>query len=66
MEHTSETDASPADVEAVTSVATEYFQSWFAGDGERMRACLHPAPREAHGRNRLSNTCISPASATAG
>jgi hypothetical protein len=24
-------------------VATEYFQSWFAGDGERMRACLHPA-----------------------
>jgi Putative lumazine-binding len=30
-------------VEAVASVATEYFQSWFAGDGERMRACLHPA-----------------------
>lgn len=24
-------------------MATEYFQSWFAGDGERMRACLHPA-----------------------
>ncbi len=36
-------EASPADVEAVTRVATEYFQSWFAGDGERMRACLHPA-----------------------
>jgi hypothetical protein len=35
--------APPADVEAVTRVATEYFQSWFAGDGERMRACLHPA-----------------------
>jgi hypothetical protein len=32
----------PADVDAVTHVATEYFQSWFAGDGERMRACLHP------------------------
>jgi ketosteroid isomerase-like protein len=32
-----------ADVDAVTEVATEYFQSWFAGDGERMRACLHPA-----------------------
>jgi Putative lumazine-binding len=32
-----------ADVEAVTATATEYFQSWFAGDGERMRACLHPA-----------------------
>jgi hypothetical protein len=31
------------DVEAVAAVATEYFQSWFAGDGERMRACLHPA-----------------------
>lgn len=36
-------DAPPADVEAVARVATEYFQSWFAGDGERMRACLHPA-----------------------
>jgi Putative lumazine-binding len=33
----------PADVEAVARVATEYFQSWFAGDGERIRACLHPA-----------------------
>ena len=37
------TDASSADVAAVASVATEYFQSWFAADGERMRACLHPA-----------------------
>src|SRR3954468_12694830 len=39
------TDAarSSSDVAAVTSVATEYFQSWFAGDGERMRAVLHPA-----------------------
>jgi hypothetical protein len=36
------TDAD-ADVQAVAAVATEYFQSWFAGDGERMRACLHPA-----------------------
>ena len=33
----------PGDVEAITRTATEYFQSWFAGDGERMRACLHPA-----------------------
>jgi hypothetical protein len=32
-----------ADVYAVAAVATEYFQSWFAGDGDRMRACLHPA-----------------------
>jgi Putative lumazine-binding len=38
-----DTAASAADVEAVSRVATEYFQSWFAGDGERMRACLHPA-----------------------
>lgn len=36
-------EASAADFEAVTRVATEYFQAWFAGDGERMRACLHPA-----------------------
>jgi hypothetical protein len=43
MENTVIDKASPADVEAVARVATEYFQSWFAGDGERMRACLHPA-----------------------
>ena len=35
--------SSSSDLEAVTLVATEYFQSWFAGDAERMRACLHPA-----------------------
>jgi hypothetical protein len=43
MENTVMDKAAPADVEAVAQVATEYFQSWFAGDGERMRACLHPA-----------------------
>lgn len=32
-----------SDREAVAARATEYFQAWFAGDGERMRACLHPA-----------------------
>jgi Putative lumazine-binding len=32
-----------SDAAAVAAVATEYFQSWFAGDGERMRAVLHPA-----------------------
>ena len=26
----------------VEAVATEYFQAWFAGDGDRMRATLHP------------------------
>jgi Putative lumazine-binding len=36
-------EAAPSDVDAVTRVATEYFQAWFAGDGERIRACLHPA-----------------------
>jgi hypothetical protein len=35
--------APTADVVAVTEVVTEYYQSWFAGDGERMRACIHPA-----------------------
>ena len=43
METTVIDQASPAGVEAVAQVATEYFQSWFAGDGERIRACLHPA-----------------------
>ena len=38
-----DTSVAAEDVEAVTRVATEYFQSWFAGNGERMRACLHPA-----------------------
>ena len=43
MVYASKSDASEDDVRAVTRVATEYFQSWFAGDGDRMRACLHPA-----------------------
>ena len=43
MENTVIDEASTADIAAVARVATEYFQSWFAGDGERMRACLHPA-----------------------
>jgi hypothetical protein len=42
MDSTVTDRVSPADVDAVAGVATEYFQSWFAGDGERMRACLHP------------------------
>jgi|SRR5690348_9570957 len=29
--------------DAITAVATEYFRSWFDGDAERMRSCLHPA-----------------------
>jgi len=40
-----------SDQAAVAAVVTEYFQAWFAGDGDRVRTCLHPAlakrtPRE--------------------
>jgi len=35
-------EMSATEVEAVAAVATEYFQAWFAGDGERIRAVLHP------------------------
>ena len=28
---------------AVAAVATQYFESWFEGDPDRMRAVLHPA-----------------------
>jgi hypothetical protein len=42
MPGTSLAEVPTADIEAITAVATEYFQSWFAGDGERMRRCLHP------------------------
>jgi len=28
---------------AIVGVATQYFESWFDGDPERMRAVLHPA-----------------------
>jgi hypothetical protein len=31
------------DRQAVVEVATQYFESWFRGDSERMRAVLHPA-----------------------
>ena len=34
---------SSADLQAIIQTATEYFQSWFAGDAERMRSVLHPA-----------------------
>jgi len=43
MVSVSAAEADAADVDAVTRVATEYFQAWLAGDGERIRACLHPA-----------------------
>ncbi len=43
MDRSAARDLVATDVQSVTAVATEYFQSWFAGDGERMRACLHPA-----------------------
>jgi hypothetical protein len=37
-----ESDQRTKDEAAVAEVATEYFQAWFAGDADRMRAVLHP------------------------
>jgi hypothetical protein len=31
------------EVHAITAAVTDYFQSWFRGEPERMRAVLHPA-----------------------
>jgi hypothetical protein len=42
MDHSNARSETP-DVSAVAAAATEYFQAWFAGDGDRMRAVLHPA-----------------------
>lgn len=42
MKHDTNARAEASDIVAVTAVATEYFQSWFVGDGDRMRAVLHP------------------------
>lgn len=42
MGHGATDEPAPVVVEEVSRVATEYFQAWFAADGERMRACLHP------------------------
>ncbi|MFL5766924.1 MAG: nuclear transport factor 2 family protein [Actinomycetota bacterium] len=37
-----ESDHRTQEEAAVAAVAAEYFQAWFAGDGKRMRAVLHP------------------------
>lgn len=37
-----EAEAGSSDVDAITAVVTEYFQSWFLGDASRMRSVLHP------------------------
>jgi hypothetical protein len=34
------------DVRAITAVVTDYFQSWFLGEPERMRSALHPELRK--------------------
>ncbi len=34
------------DVRAITAVVTDYFQSWFRGEPERMRSALHPELRK--------------------
>ena len=36
-------DSVDRDRQAVVEVATQYFESWFEGDPQRMRAVLHPA-----------------------
>lgn len=41
------------DLKAIEAAVTDYFESWFDGDVDRMRRCLHPAlakrrpPRDA-------------------
>ena len=32
----------PADIKAIEESVTDYFESWFDGDVDRMRRCLHP------------------------
>jgi hypothetical protein len=39
---TKETQLTPEDIAGITSASREYIGSWYAADGERMRACLHP------------------------
>jgi len=34
---------SAVDVNAITAVVEDYFQSWFLGDPARMASALHPA-----------------------
>ena len=36
-------DSVDRDRQAIVEVATQYFESWFEGDPQRMRAVLHPA-----------------------
>src|SRR5262249_61882658 len=35
-------DESMNDREAVEGVVADYYESWFTGDGDRMRSALHP------------------------
>ena len=37
------TERAATDLAAIIGAATDYIESWLDGDGERMRACLHPA-----------------------
>jgi ketosteroid isomerase-like protein len=41
---------------AVEAAATDYFDAWFEGDGERMAAVLHPDLCKRQARERLSFT----------
>jgi hypothetical protein len=40
-EAVTDTDQS-ADLSEIAAAVTDYFESWFDGDVERMRGCLHP------------------------
>ena len=33
---------SPEDREKIVAAATDYIESWIAGDGDRMAGCMHP------------------------
>lgn len=49
----------PADMKAIEESVTDYFESWFDGDVDRMRRCLHPRlakrrpPKEGAGETDL-------------
>ena len=43
-----------ADQSEVEAAATEYFESWFDGDGERMGRILHPDLCKRRGHERLA------------
>ena len=37
-----EAELDSAEMRAIEKVSRDYWEAWYAGDAERMRACLHP------------------------